>query len=360
MLPSTSPSKALLACLPSTPWNLSSFMEFTLSSPCSRSDLLSLLLTLKFSLLKPAPFCKLFASLGSTNKSATSHLFFSYLTLVLSSPPCPLLHLSFYLKLFGRSGRNCHLSFPVLSDYNGTPDTSFSWKTTWLMSWPRQGVLLSPLQSLVVSLLLSLVFTLLLSRIGGVFVSSEFFDTQVPSIFTKELVLPHYGRCALSRLRCNGHSLLLSSYLFRIGRIENPSCSTCRLCLSTTSGPGHEELLGFWGSMVICHAPVPQKRWGNNNLLFYSCLHFNHIPNFSWGHLDCIFSFFKHVFLLKAKFFFSFQGLTLSLLLHGALLRSPSFFCIKLFFDLSSLMLPWFVSFFKYQYYRIGTLSLSS
>ena len=31
----------------------------------------------------------------------------------------------------------------------------------------------------------------------------------------------------LSRLRCNGHSLLLSSYLFRIGRIENPSCSAC-------------------------------------------------------------------------------------------------------------------------------------
>ena len=34
-------------------------------------------------------------------------------------------------------------------------------------------------------------------------------------------------RHALSRPRCNGHSLLLSSYLFRIVRIENPSCSTC-------------------------------------------------------------------------------------------------------------------------------------
>ena len=37
--------------------------------------------------LKPAPFRKLFAGLGSTNKSATSLLFPSYLTLALSSSP---------------------------------------------------------------------------------------------------------------------------------------------------------------------------------------------------------------------------------------------------------------------------------
>ena len=58
-------------------------------------------------------------------------------------------------------------------------------------------------------------------------VSSKFFDTQVPSIFTEELVLPRHARCVLSRLRCNGHSLLLGSYLSRIGRIGNPSCSAC-------------------------------------------------------------------------------------------------------------------------------------
>ena len=58
-------------------------------------------------------------------------------------------------------------------------------------------------------------------------VSSKFFDTQVPSISTEELVLPRHARCVLSRLRCNGHSLLLGSYLSRIGRIENPSCSAC-------------------------------------------------------------------------------------------------------------------------------------
>ena len=58
-------------------------------------------------------------------------------------------------------------------------------------------------------------------------VSSKYFDTQVPSISTNELVLPCHARCVLSRLRCNGHSLLLGSYLSRIGRIENPSYSAC-------------------------------------------------------------------------------------------------------------------------------------
>ena len=40
-------------------------------------------------------------------------------------------------------------------------------------------------------------------------------------------MLPRHARCVLSRLRCNRHSLLLGSYLFRIARIENPSCSAC-------------------------------------------------------------------------------------------------------------------------------------
>ena len=118
--------------------------------------------------LKPAPFCTLFAGLGNTIKSAIFLLFFSCLTLVLSSPPCPLLHLSCYLKLCGRSGRNCPSSPPVLSGYNGSPDTRFSRGTTQLMSLPDGERCLRPPQSLVVSLLLSLVSTLVLSRTGGV------------------------------------------------------------------------------------------------------------------------------------------------------------------------------------------------
>ena len=66
-------------------------------------------------------------------------------------------------------------------------------------------------------------------------VSSKFFDTQVPSISAEELVLPRHVRCVLSRLRCNEHSLLLSSYCSRIGRIENPSGSVCGHSSQVTS-----------------------------------------------------------------------------------------------------------------------------
>ena len=116
-------------------------------------------------LLKAAPFCKLFVGLGSTNKSAISLLFSFYLILALSSPPCPLLHLSFYINL---SGRDCLLSPAVLSGCNGSPDTRFSRGTTRLMSRPDGERYLRSLQSLVVSLLLSLVSTLVFSRTGGV------------------------------------------------------------------------------------------------------------------------------------------------------------------------------------------------
>ena len=190
MLPSTCSREALVACPPCPPWNLLSFtVESTLSTPCSRSDpphsrqgaalahldslplmiwcfgqtalflfllaraapaFLPTALSVAFrplfpfrqaryaqvSLLKPAPSCTLFAGLGSTIKSAIFFLFSYYLTLVLSSPPCPLLHLSSYLKLCGRSGRNCLFSPAVLLDYNGSPDTRFYRETTRLMSWP--------------------------------------------------------------------------------------------------------------------------------------------------------------------------------------------------------------------------------
>ena len=95
--------------------------------------------------LKPAPFCTLFADLGSINKSAISLLFSYYLTLVLSSPPCPLLHLSSDLKRCGKSGRTCLLSPPVLSDCNGSLDTCFSRETMQLMSLPNKECHLHPL-----------------------------------------------------------------------------------------------------------------------------------------------------------------------------------------------------------------------
>ena len=129
---------------------------------------------------RPAPFCTLFAGLGSTNKSAIFLLFSYYLILVLSSPPCPLLRLFSYLKLCGKSGRNCSFSPPVLSGYNGSPDTRFSQGTPRLMSWPDGERYLRPPLSLVVSLLLSLVSTLLFFRTGDVLSHRSFLTHRIP------------------------------------------------------------------------------------------------------------------------------------------------------------------------------------
>ena len=89
----------------------------------------------------------------------------------------------------------------------------------------RRGALLAPSATLVASLISCIYFSFFSD--WRCTVSLKFFDTQVPSIATEELVLPRHARCVLSRLSYNGHSLLLSSYLSRIGRIENPSCSAC-------------------------------------------------------------------------------------------------------------------------------------
>ena len=109
----------------------------------------------------------------------------------------------------------------------GPQDSCFYRETTRLMSWLDKKRYLRPLQSLVVFLLLPLVPTLVFSLTGGVLSHQNSLTHRFPSISTEELVLPCHARCVLSRLRCNGHSLLLGSYLSRIGRIENSSCSAC-------------------------------------------------------------------------------------------------------------------------------------
>ena len=181
------------------------------------------------------------------------------------------------------------------------------------MSWPHGERYLRPMQSLVVSLLLPLVSTLVLSRTGGVLSYRSSLTHRFPRfpprnlcslvmlISTEELVLPRHARCVLSRLRCNGHSLVLGSYLSRIGRTENPSCSACghssqdtshlilhcpatdslrRLLygdslLFTTFGPDPGQLPGFWGSMVFRHAPIPRKGSGKQQQ------HANHVSYFA-------------------------------------------------------------------------------
>ena len=170
----------LFAC-PTSPWNLPSFtVESTLSSQCSRSNplffakvwlLLSSTLshiiiwcseqmalfifllkkaalasfpTADFVVLRPlfsaGPVCSncsaeayaiLLALHWSQQHQQVRHFFSP--TLALSSPTCPLLRLSFYFKL---SGRSCLFFPPLLSVYNGSPDIHFLWGTMRLMSWP--------------------------------------------------------------------------------------------------------------------------------------------------------------------------------------------------------------------------------
>ena len=138
--------------------------------------------------LKPAPFCTLFAGLGSTNKSAIFLLFSYYLTLVLSSPPCPLLHLSCYIKLCGRSGRNCLLSLLFYQDTMG-PGHSFLPGNDAADELARRGAKLV-LYAIPCSLssFISRIHSRLILDLRRT-VSSKYFGTQVPSISTEELVL---------------------------------------------------------------------------------------------------------------------------------------------------------------------------
>ena len=91
----------------------------------------------------------------------------------------------------------------------------------------RQGVLLAP-STIHCSLspLISRIYSRLISDWRHT-VSSKYFDPQVSSISTEELVLPRHVCCVLSRLCCEGHSLLLGSYFSRIGRMKNLFCSAC-------------------------------------------------------------------------------------------------------------------------------------
>ena len=104
-------------------------------------------------------------------------------------------------------------------------------------------------------------------------VSSKCFDTLVPLISTEELVLPRHAGCVLSRLRCNGHSFLLGSYLCRIGRIENPSCSACGHSSQDTSHlilycPATDSLRRslFGDSLSLCD--LWSRPWGVSRLLW--------------------------------------------------------------------------------------------
>ena len=279
MLPSTCSRKALLACPVCPPWNLPSFwMESTLSTSCSRSDPLHSRQGVALAHLDslpphdlvhwtdgsvPFPFgkgsCGIFAHCFLCGIEATLSFSEGSVCSSFFAEACAILHaLCWSLQ----HQQVCHLSSYLLSDSRSvlaTPSSPRSFllsQTLWQiwqelsslscsirLQWvsghlflpgndtadelARRGALLAP-SAIPCS------HSPLISRIHSCLildwrrtVSSKYFVTQVPSISTEELVLPRHARCVLSRLRCNKHSLLFGSYLSRIGRIENPSCSAC-------------------------------------------------------------------------------------------------------------------------------------
>ena len=152
------------------------------------------------------------------------------------------------------------------------------------MSWPNGERCLRPPLSLVVSLLLSLV----LSRTGGVLSHRSFLTHRFPRF-------PPRNLCSLVMLAVSSlvyaatdtaffsvpislglaelrillaapvdtspRTLLISFCTVQL-RALCTAHSLATLCLSMTSGPDPGELLGFWGSMVFRHVPIPRKGSG--------------------------------------------------------------------------------------------------
>ena len=161
----------------------------------------------------PAPFCKLSAGFGSIN------LFFFSSSQILAFF---LLNFTVFRCFFYFTYLAAPIQYFFLLFYLATMGPRLMTRSR---SCPDEMRCFSYPQFLVAFLFLHVVFILLFFQRRTI--SQKFFDTQSPSIFAEELVLSHHARCVLSRFRCNGQSFLLNTRIFRQGRIEIRSCSTC-------------------------------------------------------------------------------------------------------------------------------------
>ena len=150
----------------------------------------------------------------STAPTSLPLLFFSYLNLALSSPPSFFLPQSLWQIWYELSSLSSCSIRP-----QWVPRYSFLLGNDAADELARRRALLVP--SVIPCSLFSLISHIhsYLFSDWRHFVSSKFFDTQVSSFFIEELVLPRHACCVLSRLRSNGHSLLLSS--FSLGLAES-------------------------------------------------------------------------------------------------------------------------------------------
>ena len=180
-------------------------------------------------LLKPATFCKLFAGLGSSNKSSISLLLLSDFRSVLSSSfPFTSSSLANVARTVFTS--SCSIRLQWVLGHSFLPGNDAADELA------KRGALLVPSAiPCSLSALISRIHFCFL-RSGAVLSHRNSLTHRIPRFpWRNSCSLPHHARCVLARLCCIGHSLLLSSYLSRIGRIEYPSCSACGHLFQDTS-----------------------------------------------------------------------------------------------------------------------------